>query len=81
MRIGRGSGIQKCPICMRKKQEAIDEQVKNDKPCEASKCPLRDEISKAITDNRNKPKFTFEKPKFTFGKSGKRKSSFSFGKK
>ena len=81
MKIGRSSGIQKCPLCMRKKREAIDEQVKNDKPCEASKCPFRDEINKAITDNHNKPKFTFEKPKFTFGKSEKGKSTFSFGEK
>lgn len=68
MKIGRSSGVQKCTICMRKKREAIDEQVKKSKPCDASNCPFRGDIQKAITDEQNKPKFTFGKPKFTFGK-------------
>lgn len=67
MKIGKSSGIQKCTICMRKKKEAIDEQVKKGKRCDATKCPFRDDIQKAIMKNKNKPKFSFGKPKFSFG--------------
>lgn len=70
MRIGRSGGIQKCPVCMRKKKEAIDEQVKINKPCDMTNCPFQNEMSRAIQAERNKPKFTFGRKisKFTFGR-------------
>lgn len=76
MRIGNSNGAQKCTICMRKKQEAIDEQVKQDNTCDVPNCPFHDEIQRAIEAEHAKHKFTFDKPKFTF-----RKSKFSFGRK
>ena len=64
---------------MRKRKEAVDEQVKKGKTCDVSQCPFHNDIQNAIIENRNKPKFTFEKPKCTFGKA-KKEHSFSFGK-
>lgn len=70
MKIGKSSGIQKCPNCLRKKQEAIDEQTKLMKVCENPTCPFQTEIQNAIQAEQQKPKFKFgekKKPAFTFG--------------
>jgi hypothetical protein len=70
MKIGKSNGIQKCPNCLRKKQEAIDEQTKQMKVCENATCPFRKEIQDTIRVEKQKPKFNFgkpQKPSFTFG--------------
>jgi hypothetical protein len=61
---GKSSGTQKCIICLRKKQEAIDEQTKKKKVCENPACPFRKEIQDAI-----KKGYIFGEPKkpYTFG--------------
>lgn len=79
MRIERSSGIQKCPICMRKKKEAIDEQAKTGTACDVADCPFRDAIEDAIEAEREKHKVTFgsKTNKFTFGS---KTNKFTFGK-
>jgi hypothetical protein len=70
MKIGKSSGIQKCSNCLRKKQEAIDEQTKQMKVCENATCPFRKEIQDAIQAELQKSKFKFVepvKPTYTFG--------------
>jgi hypothetical protein len=67
---GKSSGVQKCTICLRKKQEATNTQVQLMKPCESPSCPFRKEIQDAIQAKQQKSKFKFgkiKKPSFTFG--------------
>jgi len=80
MKIGESSGIQKCPNCLRKKKEAIDEQIKLMKICSDVNCPFKEEIQDAIQAEEKKPKFYFgdkQKPKLKIGK--KQKMDFTFG--
>ncbi|GHV11027.1 hypothetical protein FACS1894162_6070 [Bacteroidia bacterium] len=70
MKIGKSSGIQNCKECLRKKQEAINEQTQKMKVCDNAACPFRKEIQDAIQVEKQKPKFNFgkpQKPSFTFG--------------
>jgi len=59
MNIGESSGKQKCPKCLRKKEEAICEQVQLKKVCSEATCPFRKEIQEAILAEEQTQKFVF----------------------
>lgn len=52
MKISPSKGIQKCPICLWTKSEAIREHLQNDSYCDEPGCPFSEEIKRAVDMER-----------------------------
>lgn len=48
MKIEEPLGPNKCPICLRKKKDALTKQVQLKEPCPYPQCPFKNEIKTAI---------------------------------
>lgn len=61
MEVGNRKPATKCTKCLRTKEEAIEQQLQLNKPCEISGCPFCDEIKNAIEEKNRIPPFKVKK--------------------
>ena len=69
MNIGNSTEPNRCPRCLRTKQEAIAEHLLMREMCDCQDCPFAMEIRNALLEKQRKVTFTFgtvQKPTFTF---------------
>lgn len=60
MIISPSRGVQKCPVCLLTKSEAIREHIVHDSYCDNPHCPFKDEIKVAVDFERVKKTCPFK---------------------
>lgn len=72
--MSNNTGPTRCPVCLRTKEEAIRDHLRDNTPCDNPDCIFCNEINQAIAERKARPKFTFgqiKRPAFTFGTPSK----------
>ena len=71
MNIGHSTTPDRCPRCLRSKQEAIADHLRSRDVCDCPDCPFSEEIRIALIEQDKNPNFCFgtvRKPTFSFSK-------------
>lgn len=69
MNIGHTTAPDRCPRCLRTKQEAIADHLLRHDMCDCQGCPFATEIRNALLEEQRKVRIKFgtvQKPTFTF---------------
>ena len=69
MTFGPATEAQRCPICLRSRQQAIADHLRSRENCDSPYCPFRAAIEEALQRQERKPRFHFgpvRKPAFVF---------------
>lgn len=69
MNLGHTTAPDRCPRCLRTRNEAVADHLRLGEGCDCPDCPFRNEIQRALEEQARKPKITFgpvRKPTFTF---------------